>query len=171
MDALVPGQKIASPALIEAETTMVLLKDGDHALVNRWGWLDIALASGPSIARITDGRERNWVFLLRKTSDMDRRMIAADPGEAQNVGLADGALFGCLADLDMRLDRHLVLHQHKLRNPRSSAAISFARVQDFASGCCRKCGPVRVHHFGLTTAVAVEPVFVPAIREINRENR
>jgi N-methylhydantoinase A len=45
MDALVPGQKIDGPALIEAETTTVLLKEGDHALVNRWGWLDIAVAA------------------------------------------------------------------------------------------------------------------------------
>ncbi|MBW0003921.1 MAG: hydantoinase/oxoprolinase family protein [Hyphomicrobiales bacterium] len=45
LDALVPRQKIAGPALIEAETTTVLLKEGDHALVNRWGWLDIAVAA------------------------------------------------------------------------------------------------------------------------------
>lgn len=43
--ALVPGQKIDGPALIEAETTTVILKEGDQALVNRWGWLDIAVAS------------------------------------------------------------------------------------------------------------------------------
>ncbi len=45
MDALVPDQKIEGPALIEADTTTVLLKEGDRALVNRWGWLDIAVAS------------------------------------------------------------------------------------------------------------------------------
>ena len=45
MEALVPGQKIEGPALIEANTTTVLLKEGDHALVNPWGWLDIAVAS------------------------------------------------------------------------------------------------------------------------------
>jgi len=45
LDALLPGQKLAGPALIEADTTTVLLKDGDRAVVNRWGWLDIAVAA------------------------------------------------------------------------------------------------------------------------------
>ena len=45
MDGLASGQKIAGPALVEAETTTVLLKEGDQALVNRWGWLEIAVAS------------------------------------------------------------------------------------------------------------------------------
>ncbi len=45
MDALAPDQKIEGPALIEADTTTVLLKEGDRALVNRWGWLDIAVRS------------------------------------------------------------------------------------------------------------------------------
>jgi N-methylhydantoinase A len=42
-DALAPGQAIAGPAVIEAATTTVLLRPGDHAQVTELGWLDIAL--------------------------------------------------------------------------------------------------------------------------------
>lgn len=42
-DALRRGQTLAGPALIEAETTTVLLHAGDVATVDRSGWLDIAL--------------------------------------------------------------------------------------------------------------------------------
>ena len=46
MDALSPGEEIVGPALIEAETTTVLLHDGDRARVNRFGWLEIEVGSG-----------------------------------------------------------------------------------------------------------------------------
>src|SRR5690242_20312148 len=65
---------------------------------------------------------------------VDGRMVAADVGEAQNIGLTDGArIFGRLADLDMRLDRHLVLpglfrHLHKAPAfARSSAMLRLGR--------------------------------------------
>jgi N-methylhydantoinase A len=41
MDGLSPGQQIAGPALIDADTTSVLLHDGDKAHVDPFGWLDI----------------------------------------------------------------------------------------------------------------------------------
>jgi N-methylhydantoinase A len=41
MESLSPGQELAGPALIEADTTTVLLHQGDKALVNRFGWLEI----------------------------------------------------------------------------------------------------------------------------------
>ena len=44
MDALAPGQTIEGPALVEAETTSVLLHKGDRASVNSWGWLDVTIA-------------------------------------------------------------------------------------------------------------------------------
>jgi N-methylhydantoinase A len=40
---LAPGDRIAGPALVEAETTTVLLNAGDRLVVNGLGWLDIAL--------------------------------------------------------------------------------------------------------------------------------
>lgn len=42
-DALKPGQSLAGPAIIEAETTTVLIDDGDRVTVNGLGWLDITL--------------------------------------------------------------------------------------------------------------------------------
>src|SRR3989440_416345 len=42
-DALQPGHSLAGPAIIEAETTTVLLDTGDRVSVNELGWLDITL--------------------------------------------------------------------------------------------------------------------------------
>jgi N-methylhydantoinase A len=42
-DALQPGHSLAGPAIIEAETTTVLIDTGDRISVNALGWLDIAL--------------------------------------------------------------------------------------------------------------------------------
>ena len=41
--ALQPGQGLAGPAVVESETTTVLLRDGDSATVTAQGWLDIAV--------------------------------------------------------------------------------------------------------------------------------
>jgi N-methylhydantoinase A len=46
MEALAPGQEIMGPALIEADTTTVLLQEGDEARVNRFGWLEIEVRLG-----------------------------------------------------------------------------------------------------------------------------
>ncbi|MHC2436492.1 hydantoinase/oxoprolinase family protein [Bradyrhizobium sp. USDA 4451] len=43
LDDLKPGQSLAGPAIIEAETTTVLVDDGDRVAVNPLGWLDITL--------------------------------------------------------------------------------------------------------------------------------
>jgi N-methylhydantoinase A len=43
LDALQPGHSLAGPAIIEAETTTVLIDTGDRVSVNPLGWLDIAL--------------------------------------------------------------------------------------------------------------------------------
>jgi N-methylhydantoinase A len=40
-DALAPGQQIDGPAVIEAETTSVLLRPGDLSQTTKLGWLDI----------------------------------------------------------------------------------------------------------------------------------
>ena len=40
---LVPGQAIAGPAIVESETTTVLLRDGDQAVTTRQRWLDIVV--------------------------------------------------------------------------------------------------------------------------------
>lgn len=42
-DQLRPGNKIEGPAIVEAETTTVLVGDGDQIEVNDLGWLDIRL--------------------------------------------------------------------------------------------------------------------------------
>jgi N-methylhydantoinase A len=42
-DALVPGQTIAGPAIVESVMTTVLLRAGEHATVTPLGWLDITL--------------------------------------------------------------------------------------------------------------------------------
>ena len=44
LDMLRPGHAFAGPAIIEAETTTVIVGDGDRVTVNTLGWLDIALA-------------------------------------------------------------------------------------------------------------------------------
>ncbi|QDW40011.1 hydantoinase/oxoprolinase family protein [Bradyrhizobium sp. KBS0727] len=43
LDDLRPGHTLAGPAIIEAETTTVLVDTGDRVTVNALGWLDIAL--------------------------------------------------------------------------------------------------------------------------------
>jgi N-methylhydantoinase A len=43
MNALVPEQAVVGPALVESDTTTVLLHEGDAALVNRFGWLEITI--------------------------------------------------------------------------------------------------------------------------------
>jgi N-methylhydantoinase A len=43
LDELPPGHTLAGPAIIEAETTTVLLDAGDSVIVNALGWLDISL--------------------------------------------------------------------------------------------------------------------------------
>ncbi len=42
-DALLPGHSLTGPAIIEAETTAVLVDAGDRVTVNALGWLDITL--------------------------------------------------------------------------------------------------------------------------------
>jgi N-methylhydantoinase A len=43
LDELHPGHVLTGPAIIEAETTTVLVDTGDRVTVNPLGWLDIAL--------------------------------------------------------------------------------------------------------------------------------
>lgn len=50
LDDLRPGHRLAGPAIVEAETTTVVINAGDRATVNRFGWLDIALAGKPERA-------------------------------------------------------------------------------------------------------------------------
>ena len=42
---LIPGQVVAGPALIESDSTTVLLRPGDQATTTPQRWLDIAVAS------------------------------------------------------------------------------------------------------------------------------
>jgi N-methylhydantoinase A len=42
-DSLAPGHSLEGPAIIEAETTTVLVDTGDKVSVNALGWLDITL--------------------------------------------------------------------------------------------------------------------------------
>ncbi|MDE2580857.1 MAG: hydantoinase/oxoprolinase family protein [Rhodospirillales bacterium] len=44
--ALAPGQDLAGPALVESDTTTVLLRPGDRARLAPLGWLDIAVGPG-----------------------------------------------------------------------------------------------------------------------------
>lgn len=46
-ETLGPGNEIEGPAIVEAETTTVLLNDGDKLKVDELGWLDIALKPRP----------------------------------------------------------------------------------------------------------------------------
>ena len=43
LEKLAPGQTIAGPAIIEAATTTVLLRDSDRAAITPLGWIDIRL--------------------------------------------------------------------------------------------------------------------------------
>ena len=45
LDALVPGQWIEGPAIVESATTTVLLRSGDSASTTPHGWLDIGIAA------------------------------------------------------------------------------------------------------------------------------
>ena len=44
LDELQPGHSLTGPAIIEAETTTVLVDTGDRVSVNALGWLDISCA-------------------------------------------------------------------------------------------------------------------------------
>lgn len=44
LDTLQPGHTFMGPAIVEAETTTVIVDTGDRVTVNSLGWLDIALA-------------------------------------------------------------------------------------------------------------------------------
>jgi N-methylhydantoinase A len=44
LDDLKPGQALAGPAIVEAETTTVVINAGDRLTVNAFGWLDISVA-------------------------------------------------------------------------------------------------------------------------------
>ena len=44
LGALVPGQRIEGPAIVESATTTVLLRAGDAARTTPHGWLDIDIA-------------------------------------------------------------------------------------------------------------------------------
>ena len=44
LDSLAPGQSLQGPAIIEAETTTIVVNVGDQVTVNPLGWLDIRLA-------------------------------------------------------------------------------------------------------------------------------
>jgi N-methylhydantoinase A len=43
MTRLAPGASLTGPAILEAETTTVVVNAGDKLVVNGLGWLDIAL--------------------------------------------------------------------------------------------------------------------------------
>jgi N-methylhydantoinase A len=51
LDDLRPGHTLEGPAIIEAETTTVVINGGDGINVNGRGWLDIRLARKPEIDR------------------------------------------------------------------------------------------------------------------------
>ena len=46
-DALAPAQRIAGPAIVVSAMTTILLRRGEHAIVTRLGWLDIAIGNSP----------------------------------------------------------------------------------------------------------------------------
>jgi N-methylhydantoinase A len=46
LESLVPGQRFEGIAIIEAETTTIVVNEGDRVTVNALGWLDIELAGG-----------------------------------------------------------------------------------------------------------------------------
>ena len=49
LDDLKPGQALAGPAIIEAETTTVVINESDAVSVNALGWLDIRVTSSAAI--------------------------------------------------------------------------------------------------------------------------
>jgi N-methylhydantoinase A len=44
--SLAPGHRIVGPALIESETTTILVGRSDVLTVNKLGWLDIGIGRG-----------------------------------------------------------------------------------------------------------------------------
>ena len=42
-ETLAPGQAVAGPAIVESDTTTVLLRPGDAARMDARGWLEIAV--------------------------------------------------------------------------------------------------------------------------------
>ena len=48
LDDLKPRQSLAGPAIIEAETTTVVINEGDTLSVNPFGWLDISVGKARS---------------------------------------------------------------------------------------------------------------------------
>jgi N-methylhydantoinase A len=44
LDAAAPGQRVAGPAIFEAATTTVLVRQGEAATVTPLGWLDVSLS-------------------------------------------------------------------------------------------------------------------------------
>jgi N-methylhydantoinase A len=45
LNALAPGQQLAGPAIVESESTTILLRAGDLAVLTRLGWLDLTITS------------------------------------------------------------------------------------------------------------------------------
>jgi N-methylhydantoinase A len=51
LDDLRPGHTLEGPAIIEAETTTVVINPPDRLEVNGRGWLDIRVARKPDLDR------------------------------------------------------------------------------------------------------------------------
>jgi N-methylhydantoinase A len=49
LEALAPGQSFEGTAIIDAETTTIILNEGDRVTVNPLGWLDIKLANNRKV--------------------------------------------------------------------------------------------------------------------------
>ena len=52
---LAPGQSFEGTAIIDAETTTIIVNEGDRVTVNPLGWLDIKLANNRNVG----GEARN----------------------------------------------------------------------------------------------------------------
>jgi N-methylhydantoinase A len=50
VEELAPGTAIAGPAIFEAETTTVIIGEGDRMIVNELGWLDISLPQPQAVS-------------------------------------------------------------------------------------------------------------------------
>ena len=48
LDDLRPGHSLQGPAIVEAETTTVVINQSDSLIVNGLGWLDIKVAKAGS---------------------------------------------------------------------------------------------------------------------------
>jgi N-methylhydantoinase A len=53
LESLTPGQSFEGTAIIDAETTTVIVNEGDRVTVNALGWLDIKLANNREADRVT----------------------------------------------------------------------------------------------------------------------